>query len=220
MLDQVVPGMVGQPFVLTLDSDCFPIADGWLSELLGMMSDEEVGCAGILHPWAPPSPDMTANLIEHRVRSQHCWETTHVACQLVRMGGWRDDMRYSSGDDTGLAIPASLKRSGKGCEGFRPTRCPVSRTELDPEFNRYVGVVYGDKVYHHGGHTRIVAEGDAPVFGASFGWALDEVEKFGEMAGWLRDDLLTHRYRFDREDEVAAEKMQRLFGMTAGRMKG
>ena len=220
MLDAVIPRMTRQPYVLTLDSDCFPIADGWMSDLLAMMRDEDVGCAGILHPWGPPPPSMGKHLTEYRVRSQHCWDTTHVACQLVRTHGWLEGMQYSKGDDTGLAIPAILKAKGKRCVGFKPTRCPKSNTSLDPEYNRYVGVVYGDKVYHHGGYTRIVGDGDIPVFKESFGWALDSVDENGEDAAWLHDEELCHRFVFDREEEIASEKMQRLFGLHSQRMSG
>jgi hypothetical protein len=220
MLDAVIPHMTRQPYVLTLDSDCFPIADGWLSEMLAMMRDEDVGCAGILHPWGPPPPSMGKHLTEYRVRSQHCWNTTHVACQLVRTRGWTEEMMYAGGDDTGLAIPAYLKARGQRCVGFKPTCCPKSDTKLDPEFNRYVGIVYGDKVYHHGGYTRIVGDGDVAVFKDSFGWALEVIEKEGYDAGFWHDPDACHRFAFDREEEVAAEKMQRLFGLHAQRMEG
>jgi hypothetical protein len=216
MLDVAMDRIMAErrsPFVLTLDSDCFPVADGWLSGLLGEFDDPKVGAAGILHPWGPPPEDMDHHLIEWRVRSQHCWESTHVACQLVRTGMLEGSgVRFSSGDDTGLDVVRWIKSAGMVCAGYRPTRCPVSRTGFDPEFNRYVGVVYGDKVYHHGAYTRTEIGCESPVLPKSMGWALDRVLLLGG-AEWLLDDSVSHRYVFDREEEVAAEKMDRLFGL-------
>ena len=75
---------VEEEFFLTLDSDCFPVSDGWLNGLIRLM-DGGAKLAGILHPWAPPAEDMDRKKIEWRIRSQHCWNTTHVACQMIRM---------------------------------------------------------------------------------------------------------------------------------------
>ena len=58
MLDMAL-GMVDTKYLLTLDSDCFPVADGWLGKLLEMMSPD-VACSGILHPWEPPPEDLSA----------------------------------------------------------------------------------------------------------------------------------------------------------------
>jgi hypothetical protein len=223
MLDMVVPDMVSSEYVLTLDSDCFPIADGWLSDLLGMMVPD-VGCAGILHPWAPPSADMPHKMLEWRVRSQHCWETTHVACQLARTQTLKElqaaGVKYNGGDDTGLLIPKKLKEMGKKVVGFKPTRCPVVKgTNLDPEFNRYVCVVYGDKVYHHGGYSRNHVMKDDPVFRDSFGWVEGMVLE-SKGAEFLLDSSNSYRYHFQKEEAVAKEKMQRLFGMKNQRMQG
>jgi hypothetical protein len=212
MLDEAVRNIpCPHEFVLSLDSDCLPVADGWLSGLVGIMSHPKVGAAGILHPWAPP-PDMPRKMIEWRVRNQHCWETTHVACQLIRQSSFgRLGLKYEEGDDTGLGMIQKIKANGLICGGYKPTRCPVSRTTFDPEFNRYVGVVYGDKVYHHGGYTRTEVGSDGPILSNSFGWALDRVLEV-KGAEWLLDDSVSYKYVFDKEADVAAEKMDRLFG--------
>jgi len=121
---------------------------------------------------------------------------------------------FADGDDTGLAIVERFKHQDIGlkCVGFKPSRCPQSKTDFDPELNRYVGVVYGDKVYHHGGYTRITQDGDAQWLFQSFGWVIERVLDEGG-AEWLLDDEVSHRYTFDREDEVFADKMKRTFGL-------
>lgn len=218
MLDVFIPERIDTEYVLTLDSDCFPIADYWLSELFGMMAGG-ARIVGILHPWAPPPLSLNQKKLEWRVRSQHCWDTTHVACQMLRT----DDIRllgkkYNTGDDTGLALTKQAKALGWKTDGYRLTRCPKSETNnLDPEFNRYVALIYGDKVYHHGGFTRTAILGDEPVFQKGFGWAIGRIitERGAEF---LLDDALSYRFKLDREEEVAKEKMQRLFGLKSQRM--
>lgn len=218
MLDGAIPEQIETPYILTLDSDCFPVADGWLDELVGMVKNPEVGCAGILHPWAPPSSDMAKNKLEWRVRSQHCWNNTHVACQIAPVAFLMEHgLKYGAGDDTGLEVPRTAWGAGLRVEGFKPTRCPNSSTDFDAELNRYVSVVFGDKVYHHGGYTRTSVHGDDHVFNASFGWVQELVVAY-RGAEFLLEDENSYQYRFDREEEVAAEKMQRLFGLRDQRM--
>lgn len=219
ILDRAIENEVTTPFVLTLDSDSIPMKDGWLTELLEMM-DEGTATAGILHPWAPPPP-MRKEKLEWRVRSQHCWETTHVACQLIRLQDIkrlrRDGIGYSSGDDTGLGMVKELKKQGRDCVGYMPTRCPKPAVDFDAEYNRYSCVVYGDAVIHVGGFTRVTIDGDDAVFNKAFSWAADKILEDGG-AEFLLDDEQAYLYKLDREEEIAAEKMQRLFGLEAQRM--
>jgi len=217
MLDSFIPECVAAEYVLTLDSDCFPVADGWLSSLIDLLK-EGVAIAGILHPWAPPPADMKKTKIEWRVRSQHCWQNTHVACQLIRTEDVEKlGKKYNEGDDTGLAIVTEAKKRGWTVDGFMPTRCakPIIG-KIDPEFNRYVCMIYGDAVYHHGGFSRVTG-GDEPVFKDDFGWVTERVIK-ERGAEFLLDDVNCYRFKFDKEEEVAAEKMQRLFGLKSQRM--
>lgn len=212
MLDSFVPYKVETEYVLTMDSDCFPVAEGWLTGLVAPL-EKGYKVSGILHPWAPPPADMEKNKLEWRVRSQHCWDNTHVACQLMRMADLAQlNAKFSGGDDTGLLIPKMARERKWEIAGYKPTRCPKpAEGKVDPEYNRYVGLVYGDKVFHLGGYTRTVL-GDEPVFDKDFGWVRARVlaEKGAEF---LLDDALSYRFKFDREEKVAAEKMQRLFGM-------
>jgi len=222
LLDSHIPDSVETKYVLTLDSDCFPVADGWLYQLYDMLAwDTKI--AGILHPWSPPPDDMPHSKIEWRVRSQHCWNVTHVACQMIRIEDLRTlGKKYNEGDDTGLAIPLEAKKRGWGIDGFKVTRCPrpaPAEDAIDPEFNRYVHLVFEDKVYHQGGGTRTSVCGEQPALERTFGWAREKVELL-QGAEFLLERDMSYWFKFDREEEVAAEKMQRLFGLTSQQMKG
>ena len=225
MLDEVIPGKPAyeREYVLTLDSDCFPVADGWLDDLIGMLKGGAT-LSGILYPWSPPPPDTPPSKIEYRVRSQRCWQTTHVACQLIRASDYKRlydrGCRYNSGDDTGLLIPKMVKADNGKIDGFRLTRCSaVWEGSLDPEFNRYSCLVYGDKVYHHGGFSRTRLLKDDATFARSFSWCEDLV-LWGNGAEFLLNDRFNYPFKFDREEEVAKEAMQRLFGLKNQRMLG
>lgn len=220
MLDAFLANnVVTTKFFLTMDSDCFPVADGWLSSLESMM-ELNTEIAGILHPWMPPPDDMDHHKIEWRIRSQHNWDRTHVACQMIRMEDlvllsnlpeFAGSVNYAGGDDTGLNLPNAALKMGWRIRGFKATRCAKPRDDSDPEFNRYVSLIFGDKVYHHGGFTRIATQGDKPVMAEAYGWVWDEILKRGG-AEFLLSDEYSYKFKFDREDQVAAEKMNRLFG--------
>ena len=218
MIDKVVPD-IDTELLLTLDSDCFPIASGWLEDLIKMIQNG-AGCSGILHPWSPPPKDMLKSKIEYRVRSQHCWETTHVACQLINVDFLKSlNTTFKDGDDTGLLIPMAIKKIGKKIEGFKPSRCPMPEGNFDAEFNRYTCIVFGDKMFHLGGYTRENAFDDDAVLDGFFNWAKNRIAK-EDGAEFLLDDDLSHTFIFDKEAEVAKEKMQRLFGLSSQRMEG
>lgn len=222
LLDRVVVD-IDTPFALTLDSDAFPIADGWLSSLLeALCSSNDIVTAGILHPWGPPPSGLKETTTEWRVRYQHCWNATHVACQLIRTQEAKNCIRrevgYATGDDTGLGMIADLRERGCRCLGFRPTRCPKPAVDFDAEFNRYSCVVYGDAVIHVGGFTRETVDGDDAVFRNAFGWTEAKILEDGG-AEFLLNDAHSYRYTLDREEEVSDEKMQRLFGLESQRMK-
>lgn len=204
-------------FTLTMDSDCFPVDEGWLESLEGMM-DRGAKVAGILHPWAPPPEDMDHKKLAWRVRSQHCWERTHVACQMIRtedlkllMSLPEIKVTFAGGDDTGLAIPNAALKMGWKIDGFKVTRCAKPRDGSDPEFNRFVCLVFGDKVYHHGGFTRIATQGDKPMMEEAYGWVKSKILSLGG-AEFLLSDEYSYRFKFDREEEVAEDKIDRLFG--------
>ena len=211
MLDSyLASNQVTTEYLLTMDSDCFPVADGWLEGLLKMM-DDGARVSGILHPLAPPPTDMDHCKIEWRVRSQHCWDGTHVACQMIRVVDLKElGVTYAGGDDTGLLIQLEAKKRGWKVDGYKVTRCAKPRDKSAPEFNRYVCLIFGDKVYHHGGFTRIATMGDKPVMEAAYEWVLQSLMLWGD-AGFLLNENNSYKFKFDREEEVAQEKMSRLF---------
>jgi len=216
MLDAIVP-RVETEFILTLDSDCFPVADGWLCDLKAMIRNG-ADCVGILYPYGPPPSDMPKNKIAYRVRSQQCWQTTHVACQMLSIDLLRRfQLKYHDGDDTGLAIPAAIKKAGLLIDGFRATRSPKPSGDYNAEFNRYVGIVFGDKVFHQGGFTRENLCGDEEILKQQFAWLKERVIA-EEGAEFLLDDACSYRFKFDREEEVAERKMSHLFGLAKDRL--
>jgi hypothetical protein len=74
-------------------------------------------------------------------------------------------------------------------------------------------------VYHHGGYTRKSVLEEEKTFNESFGWVQPLIlEKEG--AEFLFEEDNSYRYEFDKEDLVAKEKMQRLFGLKQDRMSG
>jgi glycosyltransferase involved in cell wall biosynthesis len=197
--------------LLTLDSDCFPIADGWLTDLINMRAD----VAGILHPWEPPPESLDMATIEWRIRSGWNWNNTHVACQLTRAHYMMQyGLDYRKCDDTGLCVPQNAHDKGLSVKGFMPTMCPMPDDKFDPEFNREVCVVFGDKVFHMGGASR---DKESLVWPAqSFNESRERVRKEGH-ARWILDE--GYRYKFDREDEVVESKMQVMYALMKNHLK-
>jgi len=206
LVDEVVK-CTSSKYVLTLDSDCMPIADGWLDELLKMQ--RECPVSGILHPWKPPLLDLPKDTMDFRIRSQLCWDNTHVACQLVSRCFIEDlGLKFMEGDDTGLLIPIRAREKGWEIKGFMPTRCALPNNDcgFDPEYNRESCVVFGDMIYHHGGASRETTGHD--VYPASyFSDARREIEEFGPELLLER----SYQYAFDREEEVNQKRMDVAF---------
>ena len=194
--------------VLTLDSDCFPVADGWLGQLVGKYQDG-IWMPGIQWPWEPPSPTADKESIEWRIRNVQNWSNTWVVCQLVDTMFVRDcGLSYMSGDDTGFAIIEAMRSQGYSHSGFMPTRCarPTWASGFDPEMNRHMCVIYGDCMIHLGGGS---AEVDGKEFEYNHLFAEPiEMTLRKASADWLLNDDNSHRYRFDNEKEVSAFKMR------------
>jgi len=166
--------------------------------------------AGILWPWAPPPEALDKKTIEYRVRMNHCWNNTQVACQLLRKDFIaQNGLSFVEGDDTGFAICNAARAKGLRVGGLMPSRCAVPKGDLNPEFNRHVCVVYGDMVYHQGGSTRKAQGASIDPFGF-YEWAREKV--FAEKgAEWILTEGNGYKYRLDREEEVAQFKMDAMF---------
>lgn len=193
-------------YFLTLDSDCFPVADGWISGLMSLKYD----VSGILWPWIPPSSEVGKGTIEWRLRRQHCWNNTQVACQILRTDVAREmGLKFGDkeGDDNNFGLMDKAHKAGMSVGGLMPSRCALPDDKgFDPEMNRQVCVVYGELVYHHGGASR-EKKGEMYVDDALFGTARRKVM---EMRGaeWILEEGQSHVYGMDREEEVAQFKMR------------
>jgi hypothetical protein len=176
------------------------------------MVDAGAGCAGILYPWQPIPPTVMKANIERRIRERHCSNNTHVACQLTKTSFIFDHkIDFMAEDDTGFAVPLTAQRLGLPVVGYRVSRCglPNAGIDFDPEFNRHVALVFGDRVYHHGGATQTIT-----------GYKIDRDDMFSQArnrvitekgAEWLLDDANSHQFVFDREEEVADFKMRIMY---------
>ena len=199
--------------LLSMDSDCFPVADGWLKKLVDMQTPS-VATSGVLWPWCPPAADMNPKTIEWKIRRQHCWNNTQVACQLIhtklmRDMGWK--FGDPEGDDTGFGLMDKAHIAGMQVVGLMPTRCPlpdVGITDFDPEYNRFESIIFGDMIYHHVGATREncgEVKGKEAIFTASRKRVIDE-----EGAEWMLQPGNSHVFKMDQEESVAQFKMQML----------
>lgn len=190
---------------LTFDSDCLVVGNGWLKDLSNAL-DNGAAVAGAAWPWVPPPATLDKNTMEYKIRRYHNWHNTHVACQMTYTSFVKDNnLKFGGLYDTGFTIPSKATELGLVVAGWMPTCCAKPSGEFDAEINRHVCVVYGDKVYHHGGASR-QANGDK-VCWDEFNDARDRVlaEK---SADWILEPENCYRYKFDREEEVAQFKMQ------------
>jgi hypothetical protein len=210
LLNQAVR-QIRSDYLLTLDSDCFPVADGWLEDLIRML-DGRPGCAGILYPWQPIPEGMLKGNIEKRIREKHCWNNTHVACQLAATSFiFGHSIDFMAEDDTGFAVPMTAHKMGFPVVGFKASRGPFPNPgiEFDPEWNRHMSLIFGDKVYHHGGATQTLT-----------GYKIDKDGMFSEAqakviemkgAEWMLEAGNSHQFRFDNEEKVCDFKMENMY---------
>jgi len=215
MLDSAVKELKTEYF-LTLDSDCFPVADEWLSCLMKMLKTPNVEVTGICWPWIPPPATTERNTIEWRVRRQHCWNNTQVACQLMRTEYYlAKGLMFADpeGDDTNFGLMDKVHADGASVIGFLPTRCALPDdgidSSVDPECNRYVCVIYGDLIYHHGGASR-ETKGEFSVQRGLYDKARERVIA-EEGAEWILLPENSYCYKMDNEEVVAQEKMRMFY---------
>ena len=198
--------LASSEYLLSLDSDAFPISDNWLNVLIGKLENGAT-VSGILHPWQPIPSNVLKGNIDRRIRSKHCWLNTHVACQITKTSFIKDNkIDYCKEDDTGFMVPLLARQKGLKVEGLMPSKCGYVNKDIifDLELNRHVCVIYGDLIYHHGGASQAIN-----------GYALDKDDMFSEVrkkvieslgAEFLLQDA--YSYKFDKEEEVADFKMQ------------
>ena len=196
-------------FILSLDSDCFPVADNWLKHLVDL-HNQGTFVVGILWPWVQPPVDLDEATIEYKVRKNHCYDCTQVACQLVRRDFLlENNLSYHGAYDTGFSILNKVREKGLTIGGLMPTRCPIPKGDIDPEMNRMCGVVYGDMIYHHGAATRSVTVGNIDPVGFFEDARKRVIQEKG--AEWLLRPENSYAYKFDNEEAVAQFKMEAMY---------
>lgn len=123
-LDEVVE------YVVTLDSDAFPVHDGWLETLVGSL-ESGAAVAGIYR-------DEMADVIAPFV---------HVSCLCIRRRDFLDlGTSFGEGQDVGQEITRRLTEAGARIAKLR-------RSNVHDE-HFLIGGVYGNLVYHHGAGSR------------------------------------------------------------------
>ena len=196
-------------YILTLDSDCFPVADNWLGRLMDLHKGGYF-ISGILWPWIQPPADLNKATIEYKIRKYQCYDCTQVACQLIRRDFLVDNnISFIGSRDTGFSVIDKAWERGLTVGGLMPTRCPKPKAGVDPELNRMCCVVYGDMIYHQGAATRSVTVGDIDPQG----W-LEEARKRvlqEKGAEWILKPGNSYQYNMSREEEVAQFKMEGMF---------
>ena len=200
-------------FILTLDSDCFPVASKWLWYLM-KMHNEEAFVTGILWPWIQPPKDLDEVTIEYKIRKYQSYRSTQVACQLIERDFLiENNVSFVGTRDTGFSVLDKVWEMGLTVGGLMPSRCALPQEgiepTIDPEFNRMCCVVYGDMIYHHGAATRSVTTGNVDPMGY-----FDEARRrviAEKDAGWLLKPENSHVYKFDKEEETAQFKMTAMY---------
>jgi hypothetical protein len=119
-------------YVITLDTDSFPIRDGWLENVLGRLRDG----AAIAGVWRDEmAPEITPYV--------------HPSCFAVRLETLRElgiSFAREGGQDVGQNITAAVLEAGG----------TVSRLRRSNARNVHflLAGIYGDLVYHHGAGSR------------------------------------------------------------------
>ncbi len=131
------------PYLVTLDSDAFPLVDDWLARLRAHL-DGGAAVAGIVHPRGHVHPS--------------CLMIARAT--LDRLGvGFLDDWRRRR-IDVGERISLEVRRRGGRLAGLERTR---ARRRATPAEEAYLGAEYGGIVYHQWYTTRAVLAGGAGV---------------------------------------------------------
>jgi hypothetical protein len=131
-LDLLVDRAEGAEFIVTLDTDSFPVSGGWLDQLTGSLRDG-AALAGIYRDEMAP-----------QIRP-----FIHVAGLCIRRDtllGLDVSFHRRPGQDTGQNITDALAGTGKEVN-------PLHRSNRR-NFHFLIGGLYGDLLYHHGAGSR------------------------------------------------------------------
>jgi hypothetical protein len=174
-LDLLVERAEGAEFVVTLDTDAFPVADRWLQELTGALRDG-AALAGIYRD--EMMPDIRPFI--------------HVSGLCIRRDtllGLDVSFARDRGQDTGQNITDALTARG---ERLHPLRRSNRRN-----FHFLIGGLYGDLLYHHGAGSRhakfwtsIDVEADERVRVALRDAAFDDIDHLVEVLRGTEDNDL------------------------------
>lgn len=131
---------VGSPYIVTLDSDAFPVSERWLAELQSRINGH-VKVAGILHhrDYIHPSCLMMA------AETLDQWKLTFL-----------NEKSRPSRFDVGERISHEVKQRGHEISGLVRTSERRRGSASEPV---YLGSVYENLVYHHWYTTRSVVSG-------------------------------------------------------------
>jgi hypothetical protein len=138
-LDQLVKKVRPRTeFIITLDTDSFPIRDGWIENLTGRLTDEVLVSGVWRDEMLPGKPAFI-----------------HPCCLAIRKSTLRElGARFAvgSGADVAHNVTLAVEESGRRASKLRRSNA------FNPHF--LMGAVYGDLVYHQGAGSR------APMFSA------------------------------------------------------
>lgn len=125
-------------FLITLDTDSFPIRDGWIENLTGRLNDDVLVAGVWRDEMAPRKPAFI-----------------HPCCLAIRKRTLRElgaKFLVGSGADVAHNVTLAVEESG----------ARASKLRRSNHFNAHflMGAVYGDLIYHQGAGSR------APTFSA------------------------------------------------------
>jgi hypothetical protein len=125
-------------YVITLDTDSFPIRDGWIENLTGRLTGDTLLAGVWRDEMLPRKPAFV-----------------HPSCLAIRKRTLRElgaKFMVGSGADVAHNVTLAVEESGAGVSKLRRSN------HYNPHF--LMGAVYGDLIYHQGAGSR------APTFSA------------------------------------------------------
>lgn len=178
----------GTKYVITLDTDSFPIRDGWIENLTGRLT-HNVWLAGVWRDeMLPKSPAFV-----------------HPCCTAVRTDRLRAlDVGFKIGDGTDVGSRLTTATEAAGAR--------VSRLHRSNRWNPHyiMGAIYGDLIYHQGAGSRNPqfrtgsAEGAEAIRQALLHQAFDDLDGLLEALAGNRDPQEAAPATYRAAQEAAA----------------